>query len=223
MKINFDTTKCLLDKATVQYNRFEFIEHDPIQVPHLFARKEDIEIAAFLTASIAWGNRKAIIKNSFRLMDLLDNAPYASLTQSGFVKEKEKDIAQFVHRTFNGTDCMYFLKSLQHIYLYHGGLEQVFTDGFRQTNTIFGALHYFRNVFLRLPHEKRVEKHLANVMKNASAKRLNMFLRWMVRYDENGVDFGLWKNIPMAALMLPLRRTHRQRKPQYGVAYSQAE
>lgn len=204
MKFDYEKTKYLLDKAVEEYNRFEFIENDPIQIPHRFVKKEDIEISAFLSASIAWGNRKMIIKNAFRLMELLDNMPYESLIDTVFLEERSQEIKSFVHRTFNGNDCLYFFQSLQNIYLNHGGLEEVFTDGFRQTNSIYGALHHFRNIFLELPHEKRVEKHLSNVMANSSAKRLNMFLRWMVRRDENGVDFGLWQDIPMAALMLPL-------------------
>jgi uncharacterized protein (TIGR02757 family) len=110
----------------------------------------------------------------------------------------------FKHRTFNGPDCFYFLKSLKNIYQNHGGLEQVFTDGFRNGHTIFNALIHFRKVFFELEHERRTEKHVSDVEKGAAAKRLNMFLRWMVRSDKAGVDFGLWKQIPVSALMLPL-------------------
>ena len=220
----------LLDRKLQQYNRQEFIASDPIQVPHLFSKKEDIEIAAFLTSIIAWGNRKMIINNALRLMKLLDNAPYDFLLKKVpdykktdntchcgldpqsllfFCKNDEMNsdwqaINTFVHRTFNGYDCMFFLLSLKRIYIELGGLENVFTEGFNQEKTIFSALKYFRKEFLQLPHNKRVERHLSDVERNSAAKRLNMFLRWFVRKDENGIDFGLWHNIPASALMLPL-------------------
>lgn len=196
----FEEVRKLLDKAVGLYNHVDFIENDPIQIPHRFSRKEDIEIAGFLSASIAWGQRKSIIKNANFLMDLMDNSPYQFL-----MEEKEfVRFNRFVHRTFNGIDCLFFLNSLKNIYQNYGGLEQVFTDGFQKNETIFGALHHFRNLFLNMPHEARSRKHLSDVTTNSAAKRLNMFLRWMVRKDEQEVDFGLWKNMPMSALMLPL-------------------
>ena len=196
----FEEVRKLLDKAVGLYNHVDFIENDPIQIPHRFSRKEDIEIAGFLSASIAWGQRKSIIKNANLLMDLMDNSPYQFL-----MEEKEfVRFNRFVHRTFNGIDCLFFLNSLKNIYQNYGGLEQVFTDGFQKNETIFGALHHFRNLFLNMPHEARSRKHLSDVTTNSAAKRLNMFLRWMVRKDDTGVDFGLWRNIPMSALMLPL-------------------
>ncbi|MEZ7868092.1 MAG: TIGR02757 family protein [Paludibacteraceae bacterium] len=196
----FEEVRKLLDKAVGLYNHVDFIENDPIQIPHRFTQKEDIEIAGFLAASIAWGQRKSIIKNANLLMDLMDNSPYQFL-----MEEKEfVRFNRFVHRTFNGIDCHFFLNSLKNIYQNYGGLEQVFTDGFQKNETIFGALHHFRNLFLNMPHEARSRKHLSDVTTNSAAKRLNMFLRWMVRKDDTGVDFGLWRNIPMSALMLPL-------------------
>jgi len=208
----------LLDQKLQQYNRQEFIASDPIQIPHLFSKKEDIEIAAFLTSIIAWGNRKMIINNALLLMKLLDNAPYDFILNKvpDYKKINSENLAElsqnaewqaingFVHRTFNGYDCMYFLLSLKRIYTELGGLESVFNQGFSIDNTIFSALKFFRKEFLYLPHNKRVERHLSDVEKNSAAKRLNMFLRWLVRSDENGVDFGLWRNIPTSALMLPL-------------------
>ena len=194
--------KSFLDSRLIQYNRIDFIDTDPIQIPHRFTRKEDIEIAGFLTATISWGQRVSIIKNAKRLMELMDNSPFEFITEAD---EREFSIVSgFVHRTFNGNDCFFFLKSLRNIYLNHGGLEDVFTKGYQSEETVFGALKYFREVFLSLPHDKRVCKHISDVSANSSAKRLNMFLRWMVRSDENEVDFGLWKNIPSSALMLPL-------------------
>ena len=213
-----DDLKKILDKKLLQYNRHEFIMSDPIQVPHLFSKKEDIEIAAFLTSTIAWGNRKMIINNALRLMKLMNNAPYDFLlnTVPDYKKVNSENFAKlsqnadwqaintFIHRTFNGYDCMFFLLSLKRIYIELGGLETVFTDGFNIEKNIFGALKFFRKEFLQLSHNKRVERHLSDVEKNSAAKRLNMFLRWLVRKDKNGVDFGLWRNIPASALMLPL-------------------
>lgn len=194
--------KRLLDEKAELYNRLEFIETDPIQVPHGFAKKEDIEIAAFLTATIAWGQRKSIINNAKRLMRLMDNSPYDFVCNA---THKELSVTDsFVHRTFNGLDCRFFIASLKNIYHNHQGLEAVFTQGFQQENTVFGTLKHFRAVFLSIPHEQRVVKHLSDVTANSSAKRLNMFLRWMVRIDHSGVDFGLWNAIPASALMLPL-------------------
>jgi uncharacterized protein (TIGR02757 family) len=197
-----EETKQLLDRKAKQYNCREFIDTDPIQIPHRFSRKEDIEIAGLLTATIAWGQRKSIINNADRLMRLMDNAPYDFVCNA---QESELvGLEHFVHRTFNGKDCRFFIESLRNIYHNHNGLEAVFTKGYQAEGSVFAALHYFREVFLAVPHEQRVQKHLSDVTANSSAKRLNMFLRWMVRQDTTGVDFGLWKEIPMSALMLPL-------------------
>jgi uncharacterized protein (TIGR02757 family) len=191
-----------LDEKANKYNHPGFIETDPIQVPALFATKENIEITGFLAATLAWGQRPTIIRNSLKLISLMKNDPIEFLMNT---PEDEWNIFHdFKHRTFNGTDCNYFLKSLKNIYLNHGGLEQVFADGFRNENTIFGSLIYFRKVFFELDHEHRTEKHVSNVEKGAAAKRLNMYLRWLIRTDNAGVDFGLWKQIPASALMLPL-------------------
>ena len=194
--------KYLLDDRVNQYNHPDFIDTDPIQIPHRFSRKEDVEIAGFLTATIAWGQRKSIIGNANKLLGMMDNDPYAFITGSSTTEKMV--VSKFVHRTFNGNDCLFFLHSLKNIYKHHGGLEQVFSDGYLLENTAFSALRYFRKIFLAPAHDVHVRKHLSDVTANSSAKRLNMYLRWMVRDDENGVDFGLWKNIPMSALMLPL-------------------
>jgi len=194
--------KFLLDSRVSLYNSYDFIQSDPIQIPHRFSRKEDIEIAAFLTATISWGQRKSIINNANRLMELMDNSPFEFVMQADI--SDLKSIKSFVHRTFNGDDCLFFLDSLKNIYLHHGGLENVFTTGYRNDKSIYGALNHFRNTFLSTPHEVRVQKHVSDVTANSAAKRLNMFLRWMVRSDGNEVDFGLWKDIPASALMLPL-------------------
>ena len=202
LNYNPQEIKLLLDSSVRQYNRIEFIETDPIQVPHRFSRKEDIEIAAFLTATISWGQRKSIINNANRLLNMLDNSPFEFLLEAD--KVDWKIVANFVHRTFNGDDCLFFLETLKNIYSQHQGLEAVLTTGYHSEGSIFGALKHFREVFLSVPHATRITKHISSVTANSSAKRLNMFLRWMVRSDENEVDFGLWKNIPASALMLPL-------------------
>lgn len=197
-----DDIKSFLDEKTQLFNRDKFIETDPIQVPKLFSDKENIEISGFLAATIAWGQRPTIIRNALNLVSLMNNNPIGFLLQT--LEEDWEAFANFRHRTFNGVDCMFFLKSLKNIYLNHGGLEQVFTKGYQIDGTVFSAMVYFRSVFLEPEHERRSEKHVSDVEKGASAKRLNMFLRWMVRSDTNGVDFGLWKQIPSSALMLPL-------------------
>jgi len=203
MSQSLQNIKFLLDNRVKQYNNSDFIETDPIQIPHRFSRKEDIEIAGFLAATIAWGQRKSIINNANRLMNMMDYSPYEFILE-GNPKSDWKPVLNFVHRTFNGSDCLFFLSSLKNICSNHGGMEQVFAKGFQIDETIFSALTYFRQVFLSIPHDRHVTKHLSDVTANSSAKRLNMYLRWMVRQDESGVDFGLWKDIPMSALMLPL-------------------
>ena len=207
--------KLFLDSKVKLYNTVDFISTDPIQVPHRFSRKEDIEIAAFLTATISWGQRKSIINNANRLMELMDNSPYEFLMDSTFndlsgdLQSSDgtpewQQIKQFVHRTFNSDDCLYFFVSLRNIYLHYNGLEDVFTTGYKEERTIYGAIKHFRNVFLSIPHANRIRKHVSDVTANSSAKRLNMFFRWMVRKDDHAVDFGLWTGIPASSLMLPL-------------------
>ena len=199
MKVEY--LKEFLDEKVEKYNHPAFIATDPIQVPGQFNQKEDIEIAAFLTATISWGNRPAIIKNALRLLALMENRPYEFITE-GSSLEFER-LGSFVHRTFNGQDCVYFARSLKNICQNYGGLQSVFETGFKNGGSIKSALHYFHSVFFEIPGE-RTRKHVANVEKGASGKRLNMFLRWMIRNDKNGVDFGLWNGIPVSLLMLPL-------------------
>lgn len=194
--------KQLLDEKYVQYNVPGFITDDPVGIPHQFDLKEDIEIAGFLTATIAWGQRKSIIGNAEKLMKMMGYYPHEFILSAS--PADLKSFGTFVHRTFNGTDTIFFLKALQKIYTRHGGLENVFTNGFIQSGTLQGALLHFRKVFLESEHETRSEKHVANVQQQSTGKRLCMYLRWMVRNDGRGVDFGLWKGIPASALMLPL-------------------
>ncbi len=193
--------KVFLDEKVVQYNQPFFIETDPIQVPKSFSEKEDIEIAAFLTATISWGSRPGIIKNAQKLMALMENQPHDFILNSS--GSEQQTLNRFVHRTFNGNDCIYFVRSLENIYKNYGGLSSVFGEGFQKGKTVKSSFEYFHTVFFE-PVGERTRKHIADVSKGASAKRLNMFLRWMVRRDKSGVDFGLWNNIPVSALMLPL-------------------
>ena len=192
----------LLEEKVKQYNQPGFIMSDPVQVPRQFLKKENIEIAGFLAATIAWGQRPVIIRNAQWLMQGMDNNPYEFLLNT--TDADWLHLAGFKHRTFNSADLFFFLKSLQNIYKNHGGLEQVFTKGYQSNRTVFSALTHFRRIFFEVDSPQRTQKHISDVSKNSSAKRLNMFLRWMVRNDHAGVDFGLWKNIPSSALMLPL-------------------
>jgi len=189
-----------LEAKYEQYNRPEFIKTDPISVPHRFTRKEDIEIAAFLTATISWGNRLSIVKDADKLIGLMDCSPYEFILYSN-QKETER-FTSFYHRTFNGRDCIFFLESLKNIYQNHKGLEALFCQD--DATGMKGTLCRFRSIFLEIDHPLRSEKHIADPGRGASAKRLLMFLRWMVRNDQRGVDFGLWKKIPAHFLMCPL-------------------
>lgn len=189
-----------LEAKYEQYNRPEFIETDPISVPHRFTRKEDIEIAAFLTATISWGNRLSIVKDAEKLLGMMGFSPYEFILHSG--RYETEGFESFYHRTFNGTDCIFFLESLKNIYQHHEGLESLFLPD--DTTGIKGALCRFRSTFLEIDHPRRSEKHIADPCRGASVKRLLMFLRWMVRNDKRGVDFGLWKKITPSILMCPL-------------------
>jgi uncharacterized protein (TIGR02757 family) len=195
--------KEFLDEKHLLYNNKKFIETDPISIPHLFTKKQDIEIAAFFAATIAWGNRQSIIKNANKLMQLMDFAPHAFVTEA--TPKDMKHFSGFVHRTFNGTDCMFFIQALQHVYKKHNSLETLFSKGIQPTDeNIKNGLVSFREEFFAIKHPARTQKHVSNPLKNSSAKRLCMFLRWMVRNDKAGVDFGIWKHIPPALLCLPL-------------------
>jgi uncharacterized protein (TIGR02757 family) len=193
--------KEFLDEKVILYNNPKFINSDPIQIPHLFSKKEDIEIAAFLTSIISWGNRTMIIRNSFKMMELFDNAPHDFI-----LNHQEKDLKSlegFVHRTFNYIDFQQFIKSLQHIYLQHGGLEQALSIK-DESKTYQTAINNFKTLFFEVDHQPRTQKHISDPLKNSAAKRINMFLRWMVRNDKAGVDFGLWETHSPADLSCPL-------------------
>ena len=199
--INIIDLKEFLDRKVLEYNHPKFIESDPIQVPHVFTKKEDIEIAGFLTATIAWGNRKSIINNAHRMMQLLDNAPHDFV-----LNHQESDLEKlmpFIHRTFNGEDFIQFIQSLQHIYKTYQGLENVFSQHTRDVSTQ-NAISHFKQYFFEIPHVSRTQKHISDPMKNSAAKRINMFLRLMVRNDNTGVDFGIWQSILPSQLSCPL-------------------
>jgi uncharacterized protein (TIGR02757 family) len=197
--------KAFLDEKVELYNNPNFIESDPVQIPHLFSQKEDIEIAGFLSATIAWGNRKMIIKNSHRMMDLMGNAPY-DFVMSHTENDLER-LESFVHRTFNSQDFQFFIKSLQNIYSNHKGLEAIFNKGqlkSGESNSMQSGISEFKKTFFEIEHLHRTEKHISDPMSNSAAKRINMFLRWMVRQDNKGVDLGIWKSISPASLSCPL-------------------
>jgi uncharacterized protein (TIGR02757 family) len=193
--------KEFLDSKVTQYNTLDFIDSDPVQVPHLFTQKEDIEIAGFLAATIAWGKREMIIKNSHKMMEFLGSSPYDFV-----MNHKEADLdnfEHFVHRTFNLEDFKYFIQSLKNIYTNHKGLEGVFT-AHQTKDSLQPAIHEFKKVFFEIPHQQRTTKHVSDPLKGSAAKRINMYLRWMVRQDTLGVDFGIWKNISPSLLSCPL-------------------
>ena len=193
----FYELKDFLEYKFRQYNTPEYINTDPIQIPWMFDDPRDIEVSAFLTSAIAWGLRKTIVKNAASLMNLMDNDPYQFIMNAG-----EKDLrylADFKHRTFNGQDCMFFCKSLKNIYSNHQGLESLFSN----KNSIKTNIKNLYKVFFEIPHPERTKKHIANIQKGSAAKRINMFLRWMVRKD-GVVDFGLWQNIHPRELYIPL-------------------
>ncbi|BAO56513.1 TIGR02757 family protein [Nonlabens marinus] len=200
--MNKKELKEFLDHKVEVYNTPDFIPHDPIQIPHRYSDPKDIAISGFLVATIAWGNRKSIINNSNKLMDLMDDSP------ADFISNfQESDLAQFddfVHRTFNGEDCKMFLRALQDIELKDDGLEHAFAKAYSTSTHLQEGISKFKQRFFEVDHLARTQKHVSDPMKNSSAKRINMFLRWMVRKDQNGVDFGIWDQIPMSALSLPL-------------------
>ena len=191
--------KEFLDNKVKEYNRPEFIKDDPISIPHLFTQKQDIEIAGFFASVFAWGNRTTIINKSKELLQRMNNSPYA------FIKDHTaKDLRclrGFTHRTFNEDDLYYFVESLHHHYSSYDSLETAFFPA-RDYGVEQGLLH-FKNYFFSIDHLKRTEKHISSPLQKSTCKRLNMFLRWMVRNDDR-VDFGLWKTISPSQLICPI-------------------
>ncbi len=193
--------KEFLDEKASQYNNPVFIESDPVQIPHLFSLKEDIEISAFLAATVAWGNRKSVIRSATRMMELMGNSPFDFV-----MSHKESDLQRmegFVHRTFNANDFRTFILGLRHVYQNCGGMEHVFSsnqaDGF-----LHNSISEFKRLFFEVSHQQRTQKHVADPATNSAAKRIHLFLRWMARKDNRGVDLGIWSSVSPANLSCPL-------------------
>ena len=203
MNLSGNELKELLDSLVDKYNRQEFISDDPILIPHRFSDREDIEISGFLAALIAWGSRTAIIKAASFLMELMDNAP------GEFIRSHEKAdlkrFSKFVYRTMQPDDIRFIISALQRVYGEFGSLESLFTAGMSKDSTdVYPAISFAREELMKSPHQQRSCKHIADPGRNSAAKRINLFLRWMVRSDDRKVDFGLWKSIRPAQLICPL-------------------
>lgn len=192
----------LLERLHDRYNNESFIEADPISVPHSFTRPVDREIAGFLAATIAWGNRRAIVQSAHRMMRYMDNAP------EDFVRNAtETDmeyLRTYVHRTFNGVDFQDFVRGLRHIITKWGSVGNYFETRYEEHGDLRPVFSDFRRDFFAAEHDAHCEKHLSSIDKGAACKRLCMYLRWFVRHDDRGVDFGMWRRIPMSALYMPL-------------------
>ncbi len=199
--MNKSELKEFLDEKVNLYNNPKFIESDPIQIPHLFSLKEDIEIAGFLSATISWGNRKMIIQNSHKMLNIMGNSPY-DFVMSHNDNNLEK-LENFVHRTFNNFDFSTFMYGLKNIYENHSGLEAVFAKN-QEKDSMQKSISEFKKVFFEINHQVRTQKHVSDPINNSAAKRINMFLRWMVRNDNKGVDLGIWKTISPSSLSCPL-------------------
>ncbi|MCH5334695.1 MAG: TIGR02757 family protein [Alistipes sp.] len=192
----------LLERLHDKYNRPEFIEADPISVPHRFTSRDDREIAGFFAATIAWGNRKAIVKSACRMMEYMDNAP-ADFVVNASDSELAR-LSTYVHRTFNGRDFTDFVLAVRAMYARFGGIGRFVESRYAVRGDMAGVLSDFRREFFASRHDAHCEKHLSSIDKGAACKRLNMYFRWFVRRDDRGVDFGEWTMIPMSALYLPL-------------------
>jgi uncharacterized protein (TIGR02757 family) len=198
---NFEELRDFLDEKVIQYNNTGFIELDPIQVPHSYSGKEDIEISGFLSAIIAWGNRTSIVNNAKRMLAFMGESPYDFILNHK--EEHLEKIDGFVHRTFNSTDLLTFIEGLKNLYKYNDGLEGVFVK-YQTGDSLQPAIHELKKEFFSFEHPGRTRKHLPDPATGSAAKRINMFLRWMVRHDDSGVDFGIWNKIPQSILSCPL-------------------
>lgn len=209
--------KAFLDSKVAQYNRPDFIKNDPVSIPHLFTQKQDIEIMGFWAATLAWGQRITIINKCKELISLMDGAPYDFI-----INHQEPDLKKllsFKHRTFNDIDTLYFISFFRWHYEHFASLEDAFIPTFNDVlsdseeplpqssqsdSKVESALNYFRSYFFSLPdYPHRTKKHVSSPSQKSTCKRLNMFLRWMVRKDNCGVDFGIWNNIKPADLIMP--------------------
>jgi len=199
--MRYPSLKEFLDKKVDEYNQPFFIKDDPVSIPHLFSKKQDIEIAAFFASIFAWGNRTTIINKSKELLALMNNAPHEFCLNAD-----SKKLLSFKHRTFNSTDLLYFIEFLKYHYTNYESLESAFTKEMNASDeTIENGLNGFFNYFFSLEDfPARTKKHITSPQKKSTCKRLNMFLRWMVRSDNKGVDFGIWKNISPSQLVCPI-------------------
>lgn len=201
--MKFEALRDLLEEKYQQYNQSGFIENDPICIPHLFSKKQDIEIMGLWASVLAWGQRVTIINKCKELISLMDNAPYDFI-----INHQPRDLKvflQFRHRTFNATDTLYFIEFFKTFYAKHESLEEAFLQGHtKNAANVEGALAGFRELFFSLEdYPERTKKHISTPARNSACKRLNMFLRWMVRKDKKGVDFGIWKTIKPSQLVCP--------------------
>jgi uncharacterized protein (TIGR02757 family) len=201
MKIGKAELKDFLDYKANQYNTPDFITDDPISIPHRFKRKEDIEIAGLLVATISWGSRKGIVKSGNRMIDILGESPFDFVMSHN--KTQLARFEGFVHRTFNVADLTYFIKALKHVYKAKGGMESIF-HAHAEKESLQGAINQFKAIFFEIQHPERTLKHIGDPLKGSAAKKMNMYLRWMVRKDKRGVDFGIWKSIKPSQLSCPL-------------------
>lgn len=203
MSTSNEYVKKVLDVKVQLYNQPSFIKGDPISVPHRFTQKQDIEISGLFAAVLAWGNRTSIINSCNKLMLWMDNVPYDFI-----LNHHETDLKKFLsfaHRTFNATDLLYFIHFLQWHYSTHSSLEDAFVPGRTYTAEIVEqALIHFHNYFFSIEHPDRTRKHISTPQRKSACKRINMYLRWMVRKDKQGVDFGIWKKIKPHQLVCPL-------------------
>lgn len=202
-KDKINNLKTFLDEKVRLYNQPSFIEKDPVVIPHSFSKKQDIEISGFFAAVLAWGSRTTIINNCNKLMQWMDNKPHDFI-----LNHRDSDLkpfVNFVHRTFNATDLLYFIHFLQWHYRQHPSLEDAFVPGkVYKEDTVEQALIHFRNYFFSIEHPERTKKHVSTPERKSACKRINMYLRWMVRKDAAGVDFGIWKKIKPHQLVCPL-------------------
>ena len=197
-----EETKIKLDQLVEIYNNKKFIENDPISIPHKFSKRLDIEVIGFLIATLSWGNRKSILNSGEKLISIMNNSPYDFVMN---YEEKDLSKLEFKHRTFNSFDLHFFFLRLNHLLQKYSSLEDVFLKGFKNESNSLNSIDCFRSEFLgEYQNEIRSKKHVANPKKGSAAKRINMFLRWMVRRDNKGVDFGLWKKINPSKLSCPL-------------------
>ncbi len=198
-----DDLKAFLDQKYLQYNTPDFIAEDPISIPHRFSRLQDIEISGFIAAILAWGQRKTIINKCTELFNLMDNAPYDFM-----MNHRESDLKAFLgfkHRTFNATDTLYFIQYFRQYYQQYHSLEDAFLSEHpeQDENMEAGLINFHKQFFALEDYPPRTKKHIATPARNSACKRINMYLRWMVRDDSQGVDFGLWKKIKPSQLICP--------------------